>query len=94
MAIFGWTEAKQAALYIKMASQKRLAAASMHLLVPEKTAGLSAPREETNQDQSVPPRARTVSHRQTTLEVSSASVEDGGPGRTRTCNQTVMSGRL
>lgn len=34
MAIFGWEEARQAAHYTKGASQKRLAAAAMHLLVP------------------------------------------------------------
>jgi integrase len=35
MAIFGWKTARMAALYIKKASQKALAANAMHLLVPE-----------------------------------------------------------
>jgi hypothetical protein len=36
MAIFGWSSADLAAHYSKKASQKKLAADSMHLLVPAK----------------------------------------------------------
>jgi integrase len=94
MAIFGWTEAKQAALYTKMANQKHLAAASMHLLVPREPTRILQSWGEHNQDESVPPPAGAVSHRKLKPSESTALVGDGGPGRTRTCNQTVMSGRL
>jgi integrase len=94
MAIFGWTEAKQATLYTKMASQKRLAAASMHLLVPREAARVFSCSGEKNQGQSVPPEAGVVSHLNLKPSVSTAFTRGGGPGRTRTCNQTVMSGRL
>ena len=36
MAIFGWSSADLAAYYCKKASQKKLAADSMHLLAPTK----------------------------------------------------------
>jgi len=38
MAIFGWTDPKQAAIYTKAANRKRLASDGMHALVPNETA--------------------------------------------------------
>jgi integrase len=44
MAIFGWDSPKQAAVYTRKANRKRLAAQSMHLLVPSAPTGANIPR--------------------------------------------------
>jgi hypothetical protein len=43
MAIFGWRTLRQAEAYTKAASQKRLAASGMHLLIADQTANKSVP---------------------------------------------------
>jgi integrase/predicted DNA-binding transcriptional regulator AlpA len=43
MAIFGWTTLQQAELYTRAASQKRLAKASMHMIVPSQNENKSVP---------------------------------------------------
>jgi hypothetical protein len=82
MAIFGWSKAHMAAHYTKTADQKRLAPAAMHLLGEQKD------------DKKVQQKAVAVSHFKRKRAKSVSYEPGGGPGRTRTCNQTVMSGRL
>ncbi len=43
MAIYGWESPKQAALYTRKANRKRLAAAAMHLLVPDQSENETVP---------------------------------------------------
>ena len=83
MAIFGWSKADMAVLYTRAADQKRLAADAMHLLDREQTDDAKGPTE-----------SPVVSHSAKITVKSKHNDSGGGPGRTRTCNQTVMSGRL
>jgi len=77
MALYDWSSEKQANVYTATANRKRLAAEAVKHLA-----------ERSEPEQKVP---HQVSH----LEVSQAktipSKSDGGPGRTRTSNQAVMS---
>lgn len=61
MAIFGWTNPHQAAVYTKKANRDRLAAGAMHLLVPrdedEQGANVSH-RKRVIRAQPVPPRKK------------------------------------
>jgi integrase len=48
MAIFGWSDPKQAAIYTRAARRKTMAAASMHLLSREQNANESFPPKSEN----------------------------------------------
>jgi integrase len=77
MALFDWSSEKQANVYTATANRKRLAEeAAKHL------AGGS------ESEQKVPHR---VSHLEDSLSNTKTSESGGGPGRTRTSNQAVMS---
>jgi hypothetical protein len=79
-AKFGWTGRKMASHYTRTASRERLSIAAA-----ERTKkGTSIPETE-GQGAGASEKNRTK---------SKAERYAGGPGRTRTCNQTVMSGRL
>ena len=83
MAIFGWSKAEMAAHYRRAANQKTLAESALHLLTREQTPPAKSPTAPS-----------IVSHFAETPIKSAAYLPSGGPGGTRTPNQTVMSGRL
>jgi hypothetical protein len=43
MAIFGWITLEQAELYTRAASQKRIAEASMHMILPDRNENETVP---------------------------------------------------
>ncbi|GLK68117.1 hypothetical protein GCM10008179_17550 [Hansschlegelia plantiphila] len=84
-SIFGWSKLETAEIYVRKAQRKRLAANAFARL------------DAATSPKIVPLRGRksvSGTNRRKSLVGSTPSDGGGGPGRTRTCNQTVMSGRL
>jgi hypothetical protein len=84
MALFGWTRIETAEVYVRAANKRRLVAGSYNLNQHRHRKGVS------------PPSANSVSetNRRKSSAKSTPQKGGGGPTRTRTWNQTVMSGRL
>jgi len=85
MAVFGWSDSKTARIYTKKAEQKRLAKSAFDRL-------------EISTEQKNVPLFSTVkssgTKRGKNAGKSTPQKWNGGPGGTRTPNQSVMSGRL
>lgn len=79
----GWRSPKQALEYVRAANQRKLAEGSAHLL--ESLASVPTSSEA---------RRKVGSQSRKDTRIQIVRIKGGGPGRTRTCNQTVMSGRL
>jgi len=79
-AKFGWRGRKMASLYTGAANRERLSLAAAQ----RAKAGTQSPAPM--------PHGGGIAAK-TTMKTRD-EWDDGGPGRTRTCNQTVMSGRL
>ncbi len=85
MAVFGWSDSKTARIYTKTAEQKRLAKSAFDRL------------EISTERQNVPLSSTVKSSgtkRGKNAGKSTPQKWSGGPGGTRTPNQSVMSGRL
>ena len=81
MAVFGWTDPKMAAHYTHIAKQEAL--------------GRSINRHVERERNIYPRTWVSGAGERTESEMKSTSnFENGGPGRARTSNQTVMSRRL
>jgi len=83
MAMFDWDTPEMAEVYTRAAEQKRLAGEGMLLITLDHIVNKDCYTDE--------PTGVTPQEKQTK---SNGHETGGGPGRTRTCNQTVMSGRL
>ncbi len=84
-AVFGWSKLETAEIYVRKAQKKLMASnafARLDALMARKNVPLSG--------------AKTVDGtKRAKIDGRSKPIRGiGGPGRTRTCNQTVMSGRL
>jgi hypothetical protein len=71
--------------------RRRRACVSLYGVQPE---GGRYPRPSADEGFACAHRRRMRFRTNQTLDVQHLANENGGPGRTRTCNQTVMSGRL
>jgi hypothetical protein len=99
--MFGWSGYQMAQLYTKKADRKRLAARALakwtrpssdDAIEPGTIAHLHLEKEHAWNIGRYH-WWEVVMHGSKSFEIN-ASNRIGGPGRTRTCNQTVMSGRL
>ncbi len=84
-AIFGWSKLETAEIYIRKA-QRKVMAGNAFARLDSISARTSVPLSK--------PGKRSGTKEGKSDERSMPKVGVGRPGRTRTCNQTVMSGRL